>query len=193
MEVRLEQEAESAEQEIVAELGGLGSSGVRSHQTWGQTGERAAIVRSAAGSPYKHRVKAFRRCGTVRFGTGHSGTVQLGIVHLDTARCGTERSGSDLSDTAAGIHNTAAVHSSCSCCYTCDLRLDGDDVAAAAGTGEQREEAASDEALQDRPCRHLGRQILPVYSAQPADGGYSSCRLGDRVRTGVAQLVRHPS
>jgi hypothetical protein len=40
VEARPEQEAdrESAEQEIVAELGGLGNSGGRSHQTWGHIG-----------------------------------------------------------------------------------------------------------------------------------------------------------
>jgi hypothetical protein len=141
-------------------------------------------VRSAAGKAYNHRARASQRCGIVRFDTGHSGTgLQLGIVHLDTACWGTENSGSDLPDTAAGIRNTVAGRRSCSYC-TCGLRADdGDagDVAAGTGTGEQREEeAASGEALRDRrPYRRLGHQILPVYSAQPADGGYSSCRLGD--------------
>lgn len=122
-------------------------------------------------------MRAFRRCGTVHFGTGHSGTVHLGTVP-DTAHWGTVRSGNDLLGIAAGIHNTAAGRRACS--WHTWGSCAGDDDVAAAGTGEQREEAASDESLRDRrPYRrreHL--QLLPVYSAQPADGGYSSCRLG---------------
>jgi hypothetical protein len=135
-------------------------------------------VRSAAGTCY-NQAKASRRYGTVRFDTGHSGTVRLGIVHLDTAYWGTVRSG--IPGIAAGIHNTAAGCRACSRNTWGSYADGGDVVAAAAGTGEQREEeAASDEAPRDRrPYRRREHQLLPVYSAQPADGGYSSCRLGD--------------
>lgn len=135
----------------------------------------------SVGKAYYTLARACHRSGTVRSDIVHSGTVHLGIVHLDTAHRDTVHSDNVPLGTAAGIHSTVAVRSSyrdtCGSSAGCDGTVA---VAAAAGTAEQREEAASGETLLNRRygrrCELL--QLLPVYSAQPADGGYSSCRLG---------------
>jgi hypothetical protein len=136
-------------------------------------------VRSAGKACYT-QARACRRSGTVRSDIVHSGTVHLGIVHLGTAHRDTVHSGNVHLDTAAGIHSTAAVRSSYRDTCGSSAGCDGTVAVAAAGTGEQREGAASGEMLLNRRygrrCELL--QLLPVYSAQPADGGYSSCRLG---------------
>lgn len=64
-----------------------------------------------------------------------------------------------------------------------DGAVDADAVGDAGDiVGHKEGVVASDEVLlllDHWPCLHQAcHQVLPVYSAQPADGGYSSCRLG---------------
>lgn len=116
------------------------------------------------------QAKAFLRSDTAR-----SDIVQPDTVHLDTVRSDILQVDTVHSGTAVASHSTAAevLHKAYSW-RTWDSCADG-------GTGGRTEAAVASENLQDRRpyrCPEL-HQLLPVYSAQPADGGYSSCRLGN--------------
>jgi hypothetical protein len=90
---------------------------------------------------------------------------------------------SNRSDTGAASHSTAGERT---------VRSPGTSGSWVDDTEACTEEEVSFEALlhlrDHHPYRRRGHlQLLPVGYAQPADGGYSSCRLGICIATGVAQ------
>lgn len=147
----------------------------RSLQPWARTETSAVPI------DRKYRDTAYNpETAYPRSGMEKPDTARLHIGHLRTERFDTGRFDIDLGidlgtvlRTVAACRRTAAVHTDCSW-RTWDSCADGD-------TGAHTEGVASDEALPVlRTCRHQElHQLLPVCSAQPADDGYSSCRLGN--------------
>ena len=156
------------------------SSAKRSHWSWARIDASKAVIERSWDMAHNPE-RACHHSGTEdsdtarSAGIGHFRTDYFRTAHSDTGHWDIDRPGieEDTARTLVAHHSTAELHTACSS-GTWDSSPDGD-------TETHTERGASDEDLLDlRPCRHQElHQLLPVCSAQPADGGYSSCRLGN--------------